>query len=278
MDYYSILGVPKDASNDQIRKAYKKKSMQYHPDRPSGDEEQFKKINEAYSTLSDSHKRAMYDHQQTAGKGGFNFNSSHFRGHNPFEDIFEGAFGGFGRQQARPRTRNTDIRIRAKISLEEVLTGKKIIAAYRLRNGREETVNLDIPPGARDGDTIRFSGLGDNSVPQMPRGDLYVVINVSNKPGWFRNETDLRTNIKVNCLEMIVGAKIVVNTLEGRNLELTIPPGTKNGTTFSVNNYGLPDLHTGIRGKLLLTIDADIPKNLDEQSLNKIKEILNETS
>ena len=269
MDYYSILGIPKNATEEDIRKAYKKQSMQHHPDR-GGNEETFKQVNESYQTLKDPHKRAMYDHQQTAGQGGFYYNTSNM-GNDPFSDMFASMFGG----QHRARPQNPDVRLRVKLELEEVLTGKKIIAAYRLRNGQEETVNLDIPAGVNHGDTMKFSNLGDNSIPGT-RGNLFVEIHINHKPNWTRNYNDLKTTVKVNCLEMIVGTKISVNTLDGKNLELTIPKGTRNNTTFSVNGYGIPDVRSNQKGKLLITVEATIPNNLKAQQLQRIREILND--
>ena len=269
MDYYSILGVPKNASDQDIRKAYKKQSMQHHPDR-GGDEERFKKINEAYSTLKDPQKRAAYDNPQPQ----FKYRSQDFRGQNPFDDMFSEMFG---QRNPRARPKNADIRIKVKLDLEEVLTGKKVIAAYRLQSGEEETVNLDIPPGAKDGDTIRFAELGDNRIPGR-RGDLYVIIGINHRPGWSRNGNTLSTKVKVNCLEMIVGTSVKVNTLEGKNLDLKIPAGTKSGTTFNVTGYGIPDVRSSTRGNLLVTVEAEIPKNLDDNALTKIREVLNGTS
>jgi len=264
MDYYSILGVPKNASEKDLKKAYKKASMQHHPDR-GGDEAKFKEINEAYSTLRDPQKRAMYDNPQPR------FDTSQMHGAQGFEDIFGSMFGGHHR--ARPQ--NPDVRLRVKLDLEEVLTGKKVIAAYRLRNGQEESVNLDIPPGIHHGDTMKFPNLGDNSIPGR-RGNLFVEVHINHKPNWSRNHNDLKTTINVNCLEMIVGTKTNVNTLDNKNLELTIPKGTKNGTTFSVHGYGIPDARSGQKGKLLITIEASIPKNLKVEQVQRIREILND--
>lgn len=271
MDYYSILGVPRTASQDDIKRAYRKLAMQHHPDK-GGNEEKFKQINEAYDTLGDAQKRAAYDNPQPRFTSD-NFSGGPF-GHNPFEDILAQAFGQH-RSHHHLRPKNSDIRIKVRLDFEEIMTGKKLIATYRLRNGQEETVDLDIPAGARDGDTIKFSGLGDNSLP-MTRGDLYVIISIGNKPGWSRNNNDLSTKIKVDCLKMIVGTKITVNTLDNRTLELNVPAGTKNGTTFSANGYGVPDIRSGHRGKLLITIEAEISKNLTEESIKKIKEVIDE--
>lgn len=279
MDYYSILGVNKNASQEEIRKAYKKKSMQHHPDR-GGDEAEFKKVNEAYQTLGDAEKRRMYDNPRpnfnnAGGNRNYNFTAENF------QDILKDMFGnpyGYQQQHQHARPKNADVRIKIKLNLEEVLTGKKVIATYRLKNGNQESVDLDIPPGARDGDTIKFSQLGDNSIARIPRGDLFVIIGVNQKPGWSRNNNDLNTKVKVNCLQMITGTTVIVDTLDDRHLELKIPAGTKNGTTFSINGYGIPDVRAGVRGKLLITVEAEIPKNLNEDSLNKIREVINEIS
>jgi DnaJ-class molecular chaperone len=262
MDYYSILGVSRNASEQDIRKAYKKQSMQHHPDR-GGDEEQFKKINEAYSTLKDPIKRQQYDNPQPQ----FNFNTSNMGG---FEDIFAHAFGqGFARQQ---RPRNADVNIKVVLDFEEQLTGKSIIAAYRLKNGQEERVDLEIPPGVKHGDKIRYDSLGDNSLPGK-RGDLFVIINVKRKHGWRRSNDDIVVVQKVNCLDLITGTTVQVSTLSGNKIDLKIPKGTKNNTTFNVPGYGIPNLRSGVKGNMLITIDAEIPILNDEQidAINKLK-------
>jgi DnaJ-class molecular chaperone len=262
MDYYSILGVAKNASDQDIRKAYKKMSMQHHPDR-GGNEEEFKRVNEAYQTLKDPQKRQQYDNPQPRFD-----TSSMNNGFNGFDEFFS-HFG-----MRRPPVRNPDVTIRVPLTLKEVLTGKKILATYRLRNGQEQTVDLDIPPGARDGDNIRFQGLGENSIPG-PRGNLFVVISVERNFQFDRRDDDVYTVKKVNCLEMIVGTKIRITTVDDRNLELNVPPNTKNGTTFSMNGYGFPNLKTGRRGNMLIRIEAEIPRNLNSSQLEKIREIVN---
>ena len=266
MDYYSILGVPRNASDQDIRKAYKKQSMQHHPDR-GGDEEKFKQVNEAYSTLKDPNKRQQYDNPQP--QYNFNTQNMHGAGMGGFEDIFAHAFGsGFARQQ---RPRNADVNIKVVLEFEEQLVGKNILAAYRLKNGQEERVDLDIPPGVKPGDKIRYHGLGDNTLPGR-RGDLYVIVNIKNKAGWRRSNDDLITVKKINCLDLITGTNIKLQTLDLRNIDLTIPKGTKNNTTFNIPGYGIPNINTGVRGNMLVTIEADIP-NLSDQDIELIKQI-----
>jgi curved DNA-binding protein len=261
MDYYSVLGVPKSASPDEIKRAFRKLAMQHHPDK-GGDETKFKELNEAYSVLGDPAQRAQYDNPQQQVR----FRAGNF-GDDQFSDMMSQMFSGRMR-------RNPDITIAAKINLVDSIIGKKLIAAYRLRSGREETVNIDIPPGARHGDTIRFSGLGDDVMPGQ-RGNLFVKIQILPDPVWRREDDDLYAKQNVNALDLILGCSIIVNTVEGRSLELKIPKSTRSGTTFSISDYGAPNVHTGKRGKIFLSVDAEIPKIDDEEILNKIREIRN---
>jgi curved DNA-binding protein len=264
MDYYSILGVAKSANQDDIKRAYRKLAMQHHPDK-GGDEAKFKQINEAYSVLGDPAQRAQYDTPQPQMR----FRAGNF-GDDQFSDMMSQMFTGRMR-------RNPDITIAAKIDLVDSIIGKKLIAAYRLRSGREETVNIDVPPGARHGDTIRFAGLGDDAMPGQ-RGNLFVKIQILPHPVWRREDDDLYAKQNVNALDLILGCSIIVNTVEGRQLELKIPKSTRSGTTFSISDYGAPNGHTGRRGKIFLVVDAEIPKIDDEEVLNKIREIRNAIS
>ena len=165
-NFYDILGVNRQASDKELKQAYKKASMQHHPDR-GGNEDTFKKINEAYSTLKDPSKRQMYDQYGTAdpqqtGPQGFNFNANDFNGANPFAGTpFDGMFAN-GFQQQRRQQRNQDMRIAANVTLKDIVVGKSLIANLQLGSGRVETINIDIPPGAKDGDSIQYEGLGDD--------------------------------------------------------------------------------------------------------------------
>ena len=268
MDYYNILGVNRNASPEEIKQAYRKQAMSNHPDRPGGNAEQFKRVTAAYEILSNSDKRDAYDHPQQA------FNQQQQRGGNPFAGTpFEHHFAhGFGQQQQRT-PRNRDIDIRAGINLEDVLTGKNLIISYALQTGRTETVTVDIPAGAKDGDTIQYQGLGDEGHPQYPRGNLNVRIQVGKKKNWERDGENLIVKKVINVLDFLTGCVILVTTLENKNLEVKIPKGTKIGSTFSIPGYGLPNMQTQRRGKLFVTVEAEIPVINDEALINRIHEI-----
>ena len=273
MDYYNILGVPRTASPEEIKKAYRKKAMETHPDRPDGDAELFKRITEAYEILSNSDKRSAYDNPRP----NFNFNSQDFGGYNnpfggtPFDHIF-----GRGFAQQRQTPRNRDITLPANIDLKDVLTGKTLVIQYQLSTGRLETVTVDVPAGAKHGDTIQYEGLGDEGNPRYPRGNLLVRISVSKHKNWIRDGDNLIIKRTINVFDFLTGCAIIIHTLDDKQLELKIPKGTKIGTTFSVPNYGVPNLRSGQRGKLFVTVDATVPVINDDALLNKIEEIKKE--
>lgn len=272
MDYYSTLGVSKNASDKELKQAYKKASMQHHPDR-GGDEAKFKQINEAYSTLKDPQKRGMYDHQQNGGGQAFNFNTG------SFEEAMRQAnaqYGNmFGQGFANRTPRNQDIHVRADITLADVITGKSVVIQYRTQTGRIETVTVDIPRGAKHGDTVRYQGLGDDGHPRYPRGDLHVKINVKKIPNWERDKDNLITKNVINVFDLLLGCVIIVKTLEGKQVKVTIPKGTRIGQVFSVPGYGVPNLQTGKRGNLYVEVDANIPVINDEVILRELTNLKN---
>jgi len=263
MDYYSILGISKNADKDQIKKAYRKMANKHHPDK-GGDASQFQKVQEAYSVLSDDAKRAQYDNPNQ-----FNFRSDNF---GPgFEDIFSSMFG-----HRRRQPRNRDITIGVKISLEEAFRGKNIIGSYRLGSGKEESVSIEIPAGAKHGDTIRYAGLGDNSIPNSPRGNLHVRVQVLKHQKWIRDGDNLYCVEYVNVFDLLTGSVIIVSSIDGKKLSVNIPPGTSPGNKFSIKGYGMPNMKTGIRGDAFLQVEAKMPKIQDADILNKLRELKDE--
>jgi curved DNA-binding protein len=263
MDYYSILGVPKSANQDDIKRAYRKLAMQHHPDK-GGDEAKFKQINEAYSVLSDPAQRAQYDNPQPQG---FNFNNGPFG----FNDMFAQAFGNGARRQ---RT-NRDVTISVTLDLEDIVNGKKLVARYALPSGRIEESNIDIPAGVDQGLGIRFDGLGDNSIPNLPRGDLIVRINVKNHPVWRREGRDLYMIKKLDIFDCMLGTTVEIDTLDNKRLQVKIPQGTQPSAVFNLPGYGVPDIRTGTSGNAYMQLSAVIPKISDANILIQLESIRN---
>ena len=279
MDFYKTLGINRNASTEEIKKAYKKQAMKHHPDK-GGDSAQFQKINEAYDTLKNPEKKSHYDRFGTnpgmnqGGSRSYEFRSDDFPG--DIGDIFNQFFGGggspFRRQQYR---RNRDIVIEAQIELEDVLTGKELIASYRLTNGREQSVNLQLPKGVENNSTIKFPSLGDDYQSNLPRGDLLVRVKIRPHSKYQRDGANLHSIERVNVFDLMIGTKKNIRTLEGRNLAISIPKGTQPGTVLSISEQGLPTRGGG-RGNIYLNIQADIPKVSNEELAEKIKRIRDE--
>lgn len=256
MDYYKRLGVSKTASPEEIKRAYKKLAMQHHPDR-GGNQRTFQEINEAYNTLKDPAKKQAYDNPRPE----INVNASNF------EDIFSTFFG--GRQQVR---RNKDIKIAYDLTLGEVQTGKDILAVYRLSNGQEVSATIRIHPGIQHGQVIRFRGLGDNMISQLPRGDLLVLCRVKAHPQFTRDRHHITTTINVSVFDLILGTTYVITSLTGSPIRVNIPKNTPPGTTLSIAGYGLPDPNTNRQGNLYIKLKGIIP-NLTNEQVEKVKQI-----
>jgi curved DNA-binding protein len=269
MDYYSTLGVNRNATPEEIKKAYRKLAMAHHPDR-GGDHNKFAEINAAYDTLSDPAKRQQYDNPQPQ----FNYNANDFRGANPFQDIFSHAFG-FGGQQTR-QPRNRDVTIEYRLTFEELFTGKAVNIQYRLPSGRIEILDAAIPPGVKQNDSVRFGGMGDDSFPQVPRGNLVLNIKVQPHPRWNRDNDNIITTEQVSIFDLMLGTAVEISTPAGRHFSLTIPRGTKPGTVFSISGQGVPNVNTRRPGNAHIKVEADIPKIKDEAILQKIKDIKDE--
>lgn len=272
MDYYSTLGVGRNASQEDIKKAYKKQSMAHHPDRTGGDDTKFKEINEAYQTLSDTQKKQMYDQFGTADpqQQGFNFRSGDF-GQGGFDDIFENFFG-MGRAR---RPQNNPINVAVDITLEDVLNGKSLQIEIGMSNGRTKVVTVNIPPGVEERQQIRFRGMGDNVHNALPPGDLFVHIRIRNHPRFQRYGDNIQCNVNVDVLDLVIGTKATVNTLNGKSLEINIPPGTQPDTVLSCKGEGLPNVRTKQIGNLLIKVKGRTPKTLTPEDIKKIKDVRN---
>jgi len=259
MNYYSVLGVPKDASQIDIKQAYRKLAMKHHPDREGGNSAKLSEINAAYEVVGNPTKRAEYDKPQhffTSDNFAQAFNENAYRHH---------------------VVRNSNTVLIAEINLKDVVNGKPLLVSYRMASGREEAIEIDIPAGINDGQVLRFRGKGDNSF-DGPRGDLLIKIKVRPMANWGRQDSDLVLLYKVNAIDMILGTKVTITTLDDRKIELKIPEGTKTDTKFSVTEYGLLDTRTNKKGNLYVHIIPEITKINDEQLKTQLRNYRNETS
>lgn len=272
-DYYNTLGVDRNASQDDIKRAYRSLASKHHPDK-GGDTVKFQEIQAAYATLSDPQKKEEYDNprQQFHGGGG---------GMPPgFEDIFSQMFGGGGnpffsggfRQQPQ---RNRTLNLQTQISLEEAFYGKEILTTVQLPSGRDQVLQVKIPPGISDGITLRLAGMGDDSIGNMPRGDIHLSIHVQHHPIYQRQGDDLVRPLLINCFDAILGKLLQFETIDDKTLEISIAPGTQHGQTLAVQGYGMPNIQNSyMRGRLLLNINVTVPTNLTDEQKSLIKQIV----
>lgn len=277
-DYYQTLGVQPNASPDEIKKAYRSLANKHHPDK-GGDQAKFKDISVAYDTLSDANKKAEYDMMRQGGGNQFRFHTGNTGGQwDPFEQMFGGQspFGHnhpFGDIFGRQMRRNRDLNIQCQITLLDAYQGKQLEANYKLPSGRTQTVVINVPPGISHGETIRYQGLGDDSIPNMPRGSLNVTVVVLPDANFRRQGNDLYTTINVSPIEAMIGCRKTVLTIAGQKLDLDIRAGVESGTEFASHGNGFPDVNNGIKGRFVTVVNIQTPTVTDPELVEKLKQL-----
>lgn len=306
-DYYKILGVSKDASAGDIKKAYRKLALKYHPDKAAGDkakEEKFKEISEAYAVLSDAEKRKKYD---TYGSEGFQQQYSQediFRGSN-IEDIlkefgFGGAsffsggrkmggggkrfsfnpesmfgFGGGGQQQSAP-VKGSDLEYEIALTLPEIANGTSKTLSFQNPSGGTETITVKIPKGMIPGKKLRLAGRGQPSPYGGPSGDLFIKSKIMNDPNFKLKEFDLYTTREIKLTDALLGTQISVPSLSGRQLSLKIPPGTKHKSKMRLAGSGIPHMKGNGCGDLFVEIHLTMPKKLNKKQKQLVESLAEE--
>jgi curved DNA-binding protein len=295
-DYYKILGVSRSASADEIKGAYRKLAMQYHPDRNPGDkqaEERFKEMNEAYQVLSDPQKRARYDQlgdsysqwQQQGTPGNFNWGQwtaqpgsgyqqvdlNDLFGDATFSDFFRSIFGGMGegqtlRSRGRGRAPAMQEPQSVTISLKEAYTG-----TTRALQAGKRRMEVKLPAGASTGTKIRVAGAGPAGVDGNP-SDLYLALEVAEDPEFEREVNDLHTLVTIDVFKAILGGEVEVKTLTGK-VVLTIPPGTQPEQVFRLAGRGMPQLKSpGVKGDLYVLVKVQIPRELNTRQKSLLEQ------
>jgi DnaJ-class molecular chaperone len=305
-DYYAILGVPRTATEKEIRTAFRKLARKHHPDVNQGDkaaEDRFKEINEANEVLGDPEKRKKYDELgprwqeyeqwERAGKPGPN----PFEGNNdrfgyrtvspdelegmfgnraPFSDFFQQFFGGAGGEApdgfstARPRRRvarrGQDVEGDADISLEEAFSGAALTVDMSSADGPRR-VEVKIPAGIHEGARVRAGGQGSEGRNGGPRGDLFIRVHIRPHATFTRTGDDLSVRVQTPLATAVAGGTVGVPTLRGTTAQLSIPAGTQNGARLRLRGLGMPHLKGGGAGDLLATVDLRLPKPVPEALL-----------
>jgi curved DNA-binding protein len=311
-DYYTILGVEKNSEQEEIKKAYRKLALKFHPDRNPNNreaEEQFKKISEAYAVLSDQKKRKQYD---SFGSDQFSQRYSHddifrdfdinqilrdmgfggvsatnkafrgtgskrssytFRGEEPFGDLF----GQGGQKYYHTPQRGEDLQYNLNITLEESVFGadKKL----SLKNdGHSYEINVKIPAGISTGKKLRLAGKGNAGPDGGHTGDLYLNINVAPHPIFARDGNDIYIEKAISFTQAVLGTSIDVPTIDGTIKRIKIPAGTQNGTKIRMKGYGAPALkgNGSTKGDQYVKITIEVPRKISENQLKLIKKLSEE--
>lgn len=301
-NYYDVLGVSKTATEDEIKKAFRKLARKHHPD-AGGSEEKFKEINEAYEILSDKKKREQYDQYGqyfgeqgpppgygAAGAGAGGFPGGGFGGFSgggqqvnfdlgDLGDIFGsmfgggshgGQFGGFGSRGKSPM-RGQDLQIETTITFEQALVGTQL--TLKTSSGREIKVN--VPAGATDGGKLRFRGKGEPGVNGGPTGDVYVITKIAPHKYYARDKANVILTLPLTIAEAALGTTVTIPVPDGSKAKLKIPAGTQEGKIFRMKGKGAPKLKGGGNGDLMVKAHIAIPTSLTKQQKELLEDFEN---
>ncbi|HVV55140.1 MAG TPA: J domain-containing protein [Mucilaginibacter sp.] len=298
IDYYKILGLDKNASEKDIKTAYRKLARQYHPDLNPNDPEankKFQQINEANEVLSDAEKRKKYDkygenwqhgeeyekyarQQQAHGQQYSGFGTGHTQGFESFEDFgggdfsdfFQSMFGGMGGRSSgrQAKYRGQDYNAELHLSLKEASeTHKQTLIV----NGKN--IRITIPAGIENGQTIKINGHGGPGVNGGPAGDLYITFSIAADPNFKRDGANLFTTVKLDLYTAVLGGEVTIDTLNGK-VKIKVAPETQNGTTIRLKGKGMPVYKKeGEAGDLLVTYSVQLPANLTEKQKQLFTEL-----
>lgn len=250
-DYYQTLGVDKTASQDDIKRAYRRLASQHHPDK-GGDTERFQEIQQAYSVLGDEQLRQEYDNPRPqAAAFGSNFD-------------FDTIFSMFGARFGQENPGNMVSRMQLWISLRDVACGGRRQISVSGSRGRSN-IEIDIPAGIDDGSSMRYANLAPGG------GDLIITFRVRPEPGWERRGNTVTHDVSVSIWDLVLGAEIEVQSLDGRNIMITVPPQSQPGTMLRIRGYGLRTFRQQEQGDLMIRLQAHVPVGISAELLEAIR-------
>lgn len=276
-DYYNVLGIERNATQDEIKKAYRKLAVKYHPDKNAGNkeaEERFKEISEAYQVLGNADSRKKYDelganwkqYENTGFSGSYTNAGFNASGFSDFFDMFFGGFhAGTGRRSARP-VKGSDINATMTLTLLEAYQGTQ-----RVLNLDNNSLKINIKPGVRDGQILRLKGKGNIGRNGGENGDLLLKVVLMNDPLYQRDGDDLVRNVNVDVYTAILGGKISITTLKG-DVNVPIKPQTQNNSTLRLKGLGMPHYGKEGFGVLLLKIQILLPDHFSQKELELIRQ------
>lgn len=276
-DYYDVIGVSKSATQLEIKRAFRKLAMKYHPDRnkEADAEDKFKEINEAYEILSDEEKRASYDQYghdafgQGQGQGGF----GGFGGFGDFNDIFSSFFGGRRADPNAPR-KGQDMQMGTTITFEESVFGKVIDQSlYKYVDGEKKSINIEIkvPAGISDGQQIRLSGYGNQGENGGENGDLFILVSVKSHKRWVRAGIDIIVDLDVSVFDVMAERILEIPTPHGMEV-IKLKNTIQSGQVFTVKGKGFSSMGHGHDGNFLVRVNVFTPK-MNEKERNAVVKV-----
>ena len=294
-DYYEVLGVPRTATEEEIKKAYRTLAKKYHPDVNPGDKEaerKFKEASEAYAVLGDKEKRAQYDRYGHSafdgtggfGSGGFDFNSADFG--DIFGDIFGDLFGTGSRQRGGARSgpmKGSNIRTSVRVSFQEAVFGCEKEVTLNMKDPcptcggtgyttSRKTISVSIPAGIDNGQSVRIREKGEPGINGGPRGDLLVEVVVADDPRFVRQEYDIYSQVKISFAQAALGATVLIETVDGK-VAYDVKPGTQTGTRVRLRSKGVPTLQNkNVRGDQYVTLVVETPTKLSREAKDALME------
>lgn len=255
MDFYQILGVDRNATQDDIKQAYRRLATKHHPDK-GGNTEVFQNISNAYNTISSVDSRAQYDAMLDQQATQYRFTS---------DDVFVNIFGSadpfkqfFKHSNSRTYRKNRDLNIKCNITFQQSFIGTTLEANYQLPSGKKQTVLISIPVGIQHGQVIKYQGMGSDIDPALPAGDLNVTILIESSSEFARRGNDLIAILPISPIEAMIGTLKTLELLDDTSVQIRIPPGTQHASEFVTLNKGFK-INNGQCGNLIVLAGIKVP-------------------